>query len=54
MRRGFSVTKRLDEEYFLGGGNPFEDYERRPEVKRLLYEIIPANITADYYNSVTF
>ena len=50
----FSVTKRLDEEYFLRVVTHLRDFGKTAEVKRLLDEMIPANITADYYNSVTF
>ncbi len=50
----FSVIKRLDEEYFLRVVTHLRDFGKTAEVKRLLDEMIPANITADYYNSVTF
>ena len=50
----FSVTKRIDEEYFLRVVTHLRDFGKTAEVKRLLDEMIPANITADYYNSVTF
>lgn len=50
----FSVTKRFEEEYFLRVVTHLRDFGRTAEVKKLLDEMIPANITADYYNSVTF
>ena len=50
----FSVTKKFEEEYFLRVVTHLRDFGRTSEVKRLLDEMIPANMTADYYNSVTF
>lgn len=50
----FSVTKKFGDEYFLRVVTHLRDFGRTSEVKRLLDEMIPANMTADYYNSVTF
>ena len=50
----FSVTKKFEEEYFLRVVTHLRDFGRTSEVKKLLDEMIPANMTADYYNSVTF
>ncbi len=50
----FSVTRKFENEYFLRVVTHLRDFGRTAEVKKLLAEMIPANITADYYNSVTF
>lgn len=50
----FSVTKRFEEEYFLRVVTHLRDYGKALEVKKLLDEMIPANMRPDYYNSVTF
>lgn len=50
----FSVTKRFDADYFLRVVTHLKDYGKSLEVKKLLDEMIPANIRLDYYNSVTF
>lgn len=50
----FSVTKKFAEDYFLRVVTHLRDFGRTSEVKKLLYEMIPANMRFDYYNSVTF
>lgn len=50
----FSVSKKFGEDYFLRVVTHLRDFGRTSEVKKLLDEMIPANMTADYYNSVTF
>lgn len=50
----FSVTKRFEADYFLRVVTHLRDYGKSLEVKKLLDEMIPANIRLDYYNSVTF
>lgn len=50
----FSVTKRFETDYFLRVVTHLRDYGKSLEVKKLLDEMIPANMRLDYYNSVTF
>lgn len=50
----FSVTKKFEDDYFLRVVTHLRDYGKSLEVKKLLDEMVPANMVMDYYNSVTF
>lgn len=50
----FSVAKKFEADYFLRVVTHLRDYGKTTEVKKLLDEMIPANMRFDYYNSVTF
>lgn len=50
----FSVQKSFEEEYFIRVVTHMRDWGKTPEARRLLAEMLPANMTSDYYNSITF
>lgn len=50
----FSVTKDFENEYYILIVTHLRDWSRTPEIRRLLSEMIPANMAGDYYNSITF
>lgn len=50
----FSVSRSFETDYFLRVVSHLRDYGKTLEVKKLLDEMIPANMRFDYYNSVTF
>lgn len=50
----FSVKTSFETDYFLRVVTHLRDYGKTTEVKKLLDEMIPANMRFDYYNSITF
>lgn len=50
----FSVTKSFETDYYLRVVTHLRDYEKALEVKKLLDEMIPANMRLNYHNSITF
>ncbi|MCM1055225.1 MAG: YmfQ family protein [Bacteroides sp.] len=50
----FSAAKSFEEDYFLRVVTHLREQGKITEVKKLLDEMLPANMRFDHYNSVTF